>query len=90
VGLLVLASAIVYLGRHGYPGRRRPGRPLSVLGSVHYATVTLPAIGYGDIVPVTTAARLVNTVVITPMRVMFLIVLVGTTLQVLTERTRTN
>ena len=72
------------------PGRRRPGRPLSVLGSVHYATVTLPGIGYGDIVPVTTAARLVNTVVITPMRVMFLIVLVGTTLQVLTERTRTN
>jgi voltage-gated potassium channel len=52
--------------------------------------VTLPAIGYGDIVPVTTAARLVNTVVITPMRVMFLIILVGTTLQVLTERTRTN
>jgi voltage-gated potassium channel len=52
--------------------------------------VTLPVIGYGDIVPATTAARLVNTVVITPMRVMFLIILVGTTLHVLTERTRTN
>jgi hypothetical protein len=28
--------------------------------------VPLPTIGYGDIVPVTTAARLVNAVVITP------------------------
>jgi voltage-gated potassium channel len=90
VGLLALASTIVYLGRHGYRDAAHPGRPLSVLGSVYYATVTLSTIGYGDIVPVTTAARLVNTVVITPMRVVFLIILVGTTLQVLTERTRTN
>lgn len=90
VGLLALASAIVYLGRHGYRDAAHPGRPLSVLGSVYYATVTLSTIGYGDIVPVTSAARLVNTVVITPIRVVFLIILVGTTLQVLTERTRTN
>jgi voltage-gated potassium channel len=90
VGLLALASAIVYLGRHGYRDAAHPGRPLSVLGSVYYATVTLSTIGYGDIVPVTSAARLVNTIVITPMRVVFLILLVGTTLQVLTERTRTN
>jgi hypothetical protein len=33
---------------------------------------------------------MVNTVVITPMRVIFLIILVGTTLEVLTERTRTS
>jgi voltage-gated potassium channel len=39
---------------------------------------------------VTTAARLVNTVVITPMRLLFLIILVGTTLQVLTQQTRAN
>jgi voltage-gated potassium channel len=90
VGLLALASAIVYLGRHGYRDAAHPGRPLSVLGSVYYATVTLSTIGYGDIVPVTATARLVNTIVITPMRVVFLIILVGTTLQVLTERTRTN
>jgi voltage-gated potassium channel len=89
-GLLALSSAIVYLDRHGYRDAAHPGRPLSVLGSIYYATVTLSTIGYGDIVPVTTAARLVNTVVITPMRLVFLIILVGTTLQVLTEQTRTN
>jgi voltage-gated potassium channel len=84
VGLLALSAAIVYLGRHGYRDAAHPGRPPSVLGSVYYATVTLSTIGYGDIVPVTAAARLVNTVVITPMRVIFLIILVGTTLEVLT------
>jgi voltage-gated potassium channel len=90
LGLLILASALVYLDRHGYRDAAHPGRPLSILGSVYYATVTLSTIGYGDIVPVTTAARVVNTVVITPLRLVFLIVLVGTTLQVLTEQTRAN
>jgi voltage-gated potassium channel len=89
VGLLALASAIAYLDRHGYRDAAHPGRPLSAVGSIYYATVTLSTIGYGDIVPVTTAARLVNTVVITPMRLVFLIILVGTTL-VLTRQTRAN
>jgi voltage-gated potassium channel len=90
LGLLALSSAIVYLDRHGYRDAAHPGRPLSVLSSVYCATVTLSTIGYGDIVPVTTAARLLNTVVITPMRLVFLIILVGTTFQVLTQQTRAN
>jgi voltage-gated potassium channel len=89
-GLLVLAAVIVYLGRYGYRDTAHPGRPLSALASVYYATVTLSTTGYGDIVPVSDTARLVNTVLITPLRVIFLIVLVGTTLEVLTERTRMN
>lgn len=88
--LLALSAVIVYLGRHGYRDAAHPGQPLSALASVYYATVTLSTTGYGDIVPVTDTARLVNTVLITPIRVIFLIVLVGTTLEVLTERTRTN
>ncbi len=87
-GLLVLATVIVYLGRYGYRDAARPGQPLNLLGSAYYATITLSTTGYGDIVPVTNVARLVNTVVITPIRVIFLIVLIGTTLEVLTERTR--
>jgi voltage-gated potassium channel len=50
--------------------------------------VSLSTTGYGDITPVTQEARLINILVITPLRVMFLIVLVGTTLEVLTQRTR--
>ncbi len=87
-GLLVLATVIVYLGRSGYRDAARPGQPLNLLGAAYYSAVTLSTTGYGDIVPVTSVARLVNTFIITPIRVIFLIVLIGTTLEVLTERTR--
>ena len=90
LGLLAVSTVIVYLGRDGYRDAAHPGQPLSVLGCVYYATVTLSTTAFGDIVPVTATARLVNTVLITPIRVIFLILLVGTTLEVLTERTRTS
>ncbi|MEU6643648.1 potassium channel family protein [Saccharomonospora sp. NPDC046836] len=83
---LFAAVLIVYLDRDGY--RDVNGDQLSFLDCFYYATVSLSTTGYGDITPVTDTARLVNIVVITPLRVMFLIVLVGTTLEVLTERSR--
>lgn len=83
---LVATVAIVYIGRDGY--RDSAGGDLSVLDVLYYATVSLSTTGYGDITPVSDQARLVNVLVITPLRVLFLIVLVGTTLEVLTERSR--
>ena len=50
--------------------------------------MSLSTTGYGDITPYTEAARLVNTVVFTPLRIAFLVVLVGTTLELLSERSR--
>ncbi len=88
VGLLVLTTVIVYLGRSGYRDTATPGQPLNLLASFYYSAVTLSTTGYGDIVPVSDAARLVNTLILTPIRVVFLIVLIGTTLQVLAEQTR--
>jgi voltage-gated potassium channel len=86
-GLALLATVlIVYLDRDGY--RDANGDGLSLLDSLYYATVSLSTTGYGDIAPATASARFVNVVVITPLRVLFLIVLVGTTLEVLTERSR--
>jgi voltage-gated potassium channel len=83
---LFAAVMIVYLDRDGY--RDGNGDGLSFLDAVYYATVSLSTTGYGDITPVSSSARLVNVLVITPLRVLFLIVLVGTTLAVLTERSR--
>lgn len=83
---LFAAVIIVYLDRDGYADNNGDG--LSFLDAVYYATVSLSTTGYGDIAPVTDSARLVNIIVITPLRVAFLIVLVGTTLEVLTERSR--
>lgn len=83
---LLVAVLLVYLDRDGY--RDGNGDGLSLLDAFYYATVSLSTTGYGDITPVSDTARLVNILVITPLRVMFLIVLVGTTLAVLTERSR--
>ena len=88
VALLALLIAVitVYLGRDGYTDVR--GAPLSVIDCVYFATISLTTVGYGDLTPYTEFARLTNIVIITPLRILFLVVLVGTTLQVLTERSR--
>ena len=86
LGCIVVASALVYLGRSGY--RDVTGDPLTPLDALYYATVSLSTTGYGDITPITPEARLVNILIITPLRLLFLIVLVGTTIEVLTQRTR--
>ncbi|AWW42549.1 Ion channel protein [Streptomyces sp. AS58] len=88
LALLVLAVTvlIVYLDRAGY--NDNSDGSVNLLDAAYYATVTLSTTGYGDITPVSATARLTNIFVITPLRVLFLIILVGTTLEVLTERTR--
>ncbi|WP_016700670.1 NAD-binding protein [Actinoalloteichus spitiensis] len=83
---LLTSVVLVYLERDGYVDFT--GGELSLLDCFYYASVSLSTTGYGDIVPVSTSARLVNVVIITPLRVLFLIILVGTTLEVLTERSR--
>ncbi len=88
---VVLVSVIVlviFVDRDGYRDVNEDG--LTLLDCFYYAVVTLSTTGYGDITPVSETARLANILVITPARVLFLIILVGTTLEVLTEQYRTN
>ncbi|MFF0816471.1 potassium channel family protein [Rhodococcus sp. NPDC003318] len=86
VAVLFLAVIVVYLDRGGY--RDVQPDPLSFLDCLYYATVSLSTTGYGDITPLTPGARLINVLVITPLRVLFLIILISTTLAALTERSR--
>lgn len=81
--LLVLAVAlIVYFDKGGY------SEDLTFIDALYYSAVSLSTTGYGDITPVTQGARLLNIIIITPLRLAFLILLVGTTLSVLTEESR--
>src|SRR5690348_17051384 len=72
IGLFTLlaAATIVYLGRDGY--RDNNGGDLSFLDALYYSTVSLSTTGYGDITPVSPSARLINILVITPLRILFL------------------
>lgn len=86
--VLCLAALVVFVDRGGYSGGGGPEGELTVIDAVYYATVSLSTTGYGDITPVTQQARLINTIVVTPLRLVFLVLLVGTTLSVLTEQSR--
>ena len=86
LGCLAITTLLVYVERDGYTDSN--GTPISLLDALYYATVTLSTTGYGDIVPATEQARLANVLIITPLRFVFLITLVGTTVEVLTQRSR--
>lgn len=86
---LVVLSAVavlVMLERRGY--KDSADGSLDWLDAFYYATVTLSTTGYGDIVPVSDLARLTNILLITPLRIAFLAILVGTTFQILTRSYR--
>lgn len=86
LGILLAVVGVVLLDSDGY--RDVNGDGVGVIDAFYYATVTLSTTGYGDVAPSSDTARLVNVLVVTPARVLFLIILVGTTLEVLTERSR--
>ncbi|MGY0236924.1 potassium channel family protein [Longispora urticae] len=86
LALLAVMFVAVAVDLDGYKDNNHES--LDLLGALYYATVSLSTTGYGDIVPVSDTARIVNILVVTPLRVAFLVVLIGTTFEVLTERTR--
>ncbi|MCS4489461.1 potassium channel family protein [Corynebacterium sp. ES2794-CONJ1] len=80
--LIIVVTLLAYLDRDGY------SEELTFVDALYYAAVSLSTTGYGDITPVTQFARLINIFIVTPLRVAFVVLLVGTTLSVLTEESR--
>lgn len=87
IAALVITTTLVWWEQDCYQDRGEM-TGLSWIDALYYAAVTLSTTGYGDITPVCESARLANVLIITPLRFLFLIVLVGTTIEVLTQRTR--
>lgn len=83
---LLVSTLFVYLDRDGYQDVQ--GDRLTFLDCLYYSAVTLSTTGYGDITPVTEFARMINVLVITPLRIAFLILLVGTTVEAFTDNSR--
>jgi voltage-gated potassium channel len=88
VGIIVFTVLLVYVDRHGYVDNNDPKHEISLIDALYYSTVTLSTTGYGDIAPASDGARLVNAFLITPLRVAFLVLLIGTTLEVLATQGR--
>jgi voltage-gated potassium channel len=89
IALLSFTVALVYFGREGYRDANDPPTyAVDLVDAIYYTTVTLSTTGYGDIAPVSAEARLVNAFVITPLRIAFLVLLIGTTIEVLATQGR--
>lgn len=84
--LIAVVAAIVRIDHDGY--RDSKGDGISTLDAFYYATVSVTTTGYGDIVPVSNNARLLSTSIVTIARIIFLILLVGTTFEVATQHGR--
>jgi voltage-gated potassium channel len=88
LGILGFTVLLVYLDRGGYKDNADPRRGVDLVDSIYYTTVTLSTTGYGDIAPYAAHSRLINAFVVTPLRIAFLVLLIGTTLEVLATQGR--
>ncbi|WP_051548943.1 potassium channel family protein [Nocardioides sp. URHA0032] len=88
VFILVGTVLLVYLDRDAYHDANDPTGHVDLVDSIYYSTVTLSTTGYGDIAPVAPHARMINAFVVTPLRIAFLVLLIGTTLEVLASQGR--
>ena len=86
VALVIFVALVVRVSRDGYIDVNDD--PISLLDAVYYASVTVTTTGYGDISAVSSGARLGTILLITPARILFLILVVSTTVEVLTEQSR--
>ena len=85
-GLVVFVAVVVRLGNTGYIDVT--GEEIGFLDALYYASVTVTTTGYGDITAISDGARLATILLITPARVLFLILVVSTTVEVLSDQTR--
>ena len=85
--LVVFVALVAWAGGDGYIDSAT-GHSVGFLDALYYASVTVTTTGYGDITAVSDSARLATILLITPARIVFLILVVGTTVEVLTDQSR--
>jgi len=84
VGLCVLAFAVLYFDRDGLRDANR--KVLGIVDLMYFTMVTVATVGYGDIVPVTARARLIDAFFIVPIRIVIWFVFLGTAYQFVIQR----
>ncbi len=88
LALLAFIILVLWADRGGLRDNAHPGRPLTLVDVFYFTVVTVTTVGYGDIAPVTQRARLVSTAVVTPVRIVILVLFIGTAYELAVQRYR--
>ncbi len=77
--LFCFLTGILWLDRSGL--KDQVDGEMSFSDVIYFTMVTVTTVGYGDIVPVTTRARLIDALVVTPVRIFLWVIFLGTAYQ---------
>jgi voltage-gated potassium channel len=88
VCLIVIVAVFLWVERQGLRDNSHPERPLGFADVFYFTVVTLTTVGYGDIIPVTAEARLVNALFLTPIRIFLWALFLGTAYDLFFQRYR--
>jgi len=84
VGAFLLVVAVFWWDREGL--RDNYDEQMSFIDVIYFTTVSVTTIGYGDIVPVSPRARLIDSLVVTPIRLFIWAIFFGTAYQLVVQR----
>lgn len=88
MGLIFIVAVFLWVEREGLRDNSHPERPLGFADVFYFTVVTLTTVGYGDIIPVTAEARLVNAILLTPIRIFLWALFLGTAYDLFLQRYR--
>jgi voltage-gated potassium channel len=78
IALVLLSALFLWLTCDGLRDSAKPDSPIQFTDILYFTVVSLTTVGYGDIAPVTTESRLLNTFLLTPVRIFIWILFLGT------------
>lgn len=84
IGLLLFVMLVFWLDRENL--RDSADGNVSFTDIVYFTFVTVTTVGYGDIVPVGDRARLIDALLVTPIRIFVLFIFIGTAYQFVFQR----
>jgi voltage-gated potassium channel len=85
IGLLVLALAVHWLEREGLKDTH--DGVVSFIDVIYFTMISITTTGYGDIVPISDRARMFDALVVTPIRIFFVLIFIGTAYTFVFRRT---
>ena len=85
LGLLLFAIAVHWLEREGL--RDNLDNHVSFLDVIYFTMISITTTGYGDVVPVADNTRMFDALVVTPIRIFFVLIFIGTAYTFVFRRT---